>query len=76
MLGLYRDGVQQVEEASEMYKRLGDTLGQAGFLRDLARFLLHDERFDAAEDAVLRSIDFIPENCFALSNSSPSWRDI
>ena len=35
-LGLYREGIQQAEEASEIYKRLGDKMGQANCLDDLA----------------------------------------
>jgi tetratricopeptide (TPR) repeat protein len=61
MLGLYKEGIQQAEEASNFYKLIGDTLGQAECFYTLSWLLLHENRLDAAEDAVLRMIEFLPE---------------
>ena len=61
MLGLYREGIQQAEEVEEIYKRLGNRMGQADFLGDLARLLLDDGQLDAAENAALHTIDLLPE---------------
>ena len=61
MLGFDKEGIGQAEEALEMYKRFWDTMGQARCLHDLAWLLLGDGQLDAAEDAALRSIGFLPE---------------
>ena len=61
ILGPRREGIQQAEEALEIFKRLGETLEQADCLHKLARLLLIDKRLDAAEDAVLRKMDLLPE---------------
>ena len=58
-LGLLREGIQQVEEALEIYKRLGNTSGQAGCLEELASLLLADNQLDAAEATALREIDLL-----------------
>ena len=60
-LGLSREGIQQAEEALEIYKRLGDTLEEANCLRSLARLFVKDNQLDAAEVAALRSIDLLSE---------------
>ena len=60
-LGLPREGIQQAEEALEIYKQLGDMLGEAIGLEYLAWLLLKDYQLDAAEVAALRSIDLLPE---------------
>ena len=60
-LGLYEEGIPQVEEALETFKRLGDTQEQATCLDKLAWLLLRDKQLDAAEDAVLRRMDLLPE---------------
>ena len=57
-LGL-KEGVQQVEEALEIYQRLNDVSGQASSLRRLARLLLSDNQLDAAEEATSRAIDLL-----------------
>ena len=59
-LGLSREGIQQAEEALEIYKRLGDTVEQARCLEELARSLLDDNQLGAAEDTTLRIIDLLP----------------
>ena len=61
MLGLYGEGIQQAEEALETYREFGDTMGQANCFHDLAWLLLHSGQVGAAEDAVLRTIGFLPE---------------
>ena len=60
-LDLPREGIQQAEEALEIFKRFGNTGKQAGCLYALARSLLDDDQLDAAEDATLRSIELLPE---------------
>ena len=58
---LYKEGIQQAKEASEIFERLGDTVAQAKCLIDLA-LLLHDvKQFDAAEEAASRAIGLLPE---------------
>ena len=59
MLGLYREGIQQAEEASGVFERLGNTLEQAGCLSCLARLLWEDQQLDAAEGVAIRSIDLL-----------------
>ena len=64
-LGHHKEGIQQVEEALEIYKQLNHTSGQAQSLQQFAR-LLYAERdgyqLDAAEKAALQAIDLLPEN--------------
>ena len=59
LLGLHREGIQQAEEALEMFKRLGDRQEQADCLDKLARLFLDDDQLDAAEDTVLRKMDLL-----------------
>ena len=61
-LGLHEEGISQAEEALEIYKRLGDTEGQARCSKILARLLYHDGQVDAAEKTAFRAIDLVPEN--------------
>ncbi|KAF9785133.1 hypothetical protein BJ322DRAFT_1192976 [Thelephora terrestris] len=61
MLGLRKEGIEQAEKALEMYKRLGDMVGQAESLHSLAQLLLYDDQLDAAEDAASQPIRFLPE---------------
>ena len=60
-LGLYKEGIQQAKEATEIVERLGNTVGQAQCLVELARLLHDDRQLDAAEEAVSRVIDLLPE---------------
>jgi len=60
-LRLFKEGIQQVEEASEIYKRLGNTVAQALQLKALAYLLYDDRQLDAAERAASRAIDLFPE---------------
>ena len=59
LLHLPREGIQQAEEALEMFKQLGDRGEQAECLEILARLLLQDGQLDAAEYAVLRKMDLL-----------------
>ena len=61
LLGLYEEGIQQAREALEIYEQFGDTMDQAECLRTLAFLLWSDEQLDAAEEAVTRAIDLLPE---------------
>jgi len=60
-LCLYQEGIQQAEEALEIYGRLGDPVAQAGCLNYLAYLLYGDGQPDAAEKAASRAIDLVPE---------------
>ena len=60
-LRLPREGIQQAEEALEIWKRRGDTVGQAKCLDSLAQGFHDDNQLDAAEEAALRKIDLLPE---------------
>ena len=61
MLGLIEEGIQQVEEASEIYGRFGDTSAQAGCSFTLALLLFRNNQLHAAEDAASRTIGLLPE---------------
>ena len=62
MLGLHKEGIQQVEEASEIYERLNDVSGQARSLQLLASLMSNeDKQLGAAEEAVLRAIDLLSD---------------
>ena len=61
MLGLYKEGIQQAEEATRIYEGLNDTVGQAESLNRLAWLLHDDKQLDAAEEAGTRAIDLLPE---------------
>ena len=58
-LNLYEEGVQQAREASEIYKQLGDTAGQADCLTIVAWTLCAGGQLDAAEDTAFRTIDLL-----------------
>jgi tetratricopeptide (TPR) repeat protein len=61
LLGLHEEGIQQTKEASEIYERIDDAIGQIRCLNDLAWLLFDDDQLDAAEDAASRAIDLLPE---------------
>ena len=61
LLGSHREGIRQAGEASEVYERLGDTIGRATCLNNLAWLLLGDGQLNAAEDAASRTLKLIPE---------------
>ena len=58
---LYDEGIQQAKEASEIFERLSNTVEEAKCLVDLARLLHDDKQLDAAEEAISRAIDLLPE---------------
>ena len=61
LLGLFEEGIQQAEEALEIYKHLGDTVGEAQCLNSLAYVLYFDGQLVAAEEAASRAISQLPE---------------
>jgi len=61
-LGLCKEGISQAEEALEIYKRRGDTGGQAQCSADLTWLLYYDGQVKAAEKAASRAINQVPEN--------------
>jgi len=60
-LCLYKEGIQQVKEALEIYERLGDITGQARSLQLLASLLYDDNQLDTAEEIASRAIDLLAE---------------
>jgi tetratricopeptide (TPR) repeat protein len=60
-LDLHEEGMQQSKEASEIFKRLGDTKQQAECLIILARIFLCGGEYDAAEEAVTSAIESLLE---------------
>ena len=56
-LGLYKEGIERVEEALTIYERLNHITGQALSWRELALLLYDDEQLDAAEEAASQVID-------------------
>jgi len=59
--GFHNKGVQQAKEGLEIFKQLGDTVGQAKCLHSLARVLYVTKQLDAAEEAVSCAIGLLPE---------------
>ena len=60
-LGLHKEGVEQANEALEIYKRLYDITGQGLTWKELAGSLYKDQQLDAAEEASLRAIDLLAD---------------
>jgi len=60
-IGLYKEGIRQVEEALEIFKQLGDTVEQAKCLIHLANLLYLDDQLGAAEEAGSRATDLLPK---------------
>ena len=60
-MGLRDEGIQQVKEALEIYKQLGDTVAQGWCLVGLARLLESDGQLGAAEEAASHAISLVPE---------------
>ena len=58
-LGYCTEGIQQVEEALEIYKRLGSTAGQVRSLQCLAMLLRNNSQFSAAEKTVSRALNLL-----------------
>ena len=62
MLDLHEEGVLQAREALGIFERLDSVSGQGQSFHRLARLLYDDNQFNAAEEALLRSIDFLPDD--------------
>ena len=60
-LGCYEEGIHQAREALGIYGRLGITVGRARCLKALARLLRSDGQLNAAEEAIVESINLLPE---------------
>jgi len=58
---LFAEGEKRAKEGSEVYEQLGDKVGQAKCLKSLASLLCQDGQVDAAEEAISRAIDLLPE---------------
>ena len=61
MLDQYKEGIHQAKEAVEIYERLGETVERAVCLNSLARLLRGDGQLGAAEEAIVESIELLPE---------------
>ena len=61
LMNLYKDGIQDGKNASEIFERLGDKSRQAECLICLAYVLRDDKQLDAAEKTASRAIDLLPE---------------
>ena len=61
LLHLNKEGIRQANEALEILERIDDKGGQAECLNILAFLLVEDQQLDAAENAVSRAIDLVPE---------------
>ena len=59
VLNFTKEGIQQVEEALEIYKRAGSMTGQGDCLSRLAWLLLGDMQLDAAENAASDAINLL-----------------
>ena len=57
LLGLYKEGIQQVEEALAIYEQLNSTSGQAHSLQELGQLLYEDGQLYAAEKAISKAIN-------------------
>ena len=66
MLGLHKEGMQQLKEALEIYERLDNVSGQARSLRRLAYLLKDDGQLDAAGGVALQVIDHFPGEHFSV----------
>ena len=60
-MGLHEEGIEQAEEASRVFERLGDPVQQATCLVNLAWLLQRENQLDAAEETGLHAIDLLPE---------------
>ena len=61
LLGPYQEGIQQGEEALEIYEQLGDTGEQAECLNYLAWLFYGDKQLETAEKAAYRAIRLVPD---------------
>ena len=61
VMGLREEGIEQAEEASRVFERLGHPVQQAESLAILAGLLRQKKQLDAAEEAALHAIELLPE---------------
>ena len=61
ILGLHKEAVRQAKEASKIYEQLGNTVGLARSLGQLARSFYDEGELDAAEEVAVRSSNLLPE---------------
>jgi len=57
----FEEGRRRVSEALEMYERSGDTIGRTRCLHNLTWLLLCAGQLEAAKDAALQAVEFLPE---------------
>jgi len=58
-MGLFKEGIRQAKEASEIYERLGDTVKQAQCLIDLGWSLYDNKQLDDAEEVTSHAINLL-----------------
>jgi len=70
-MGLHDEGIRQAEEASQIFKGLGDSMGETLCLKALAMLLKSNKQPDAAEEAASRAIDLFSKKgkFFQVSSS-------
>ena len=56
---LYKEGIQEAKQASEIFVRFSDTVGQARCLIQLTWLFYHNNQLDAAEEAALHAINLL-----------------
>ena len=61
-LNLFEEGIQQAEEAVEIFERLGDIPRKGASLIILGHLLHEDNQLDAAEEVVFRALDLLQED--------------
>ena len=61
LMGLEKEGIHQVKEASEIFQRLGDTASQSRCLINLAWALHDDKQLDTAEETASHAINLLLE---------------
>jgi len=61
-IGLHEEGIKQVEEASQIFKQLGDVMGEAQCSKALALLLESTKQFDTAEEAASHAINLFSKN--------------
>ena len=60
-MGLWKEGIREAKEASEVFERLDDTACRAWSLVHFAWALCDDGQLDAAEEAASGAINLLPE---------------
>jgi tetratricopeptide (TPR) repeat protein len=59
VLGLYKEGIEHVKEAMEIFERLGETEEQGHTMGRLAALLHKDDQLDAAEETTVHAIELL-----------------